>query len=135
MGDTRAQAIRISAPILIDSGYRRGTDIAKALALGANAVLLGRTSLYGLAAAGEAGVDHVLHLLKDEVERRLAQIGCPSVSELSPDWGRKGSGIFFLGFPTSSFHWSFYSLWSCRLRLIVRAQSERQSRADDCEYQ
>jgi hypothetical protein len=52
---------RISAPILIDSGYRRGTDIVKALALGANAVLLGRASLYGLAAAGEAGVDHALH--------------------------------------------------------------------------
>jgi (S)-mandelate dehydrogenase len=77
---------RISAPILIDSGYRRGTDIVKALALGANAVLLGRASLYGLAAAGEAGVDHVLHLLKDEVDRTLAQIGCPSVGELSPDY-------------------------------------------------
>ena len=77
---------RISAPILIDSGYRRGTDIVKALALGANAVLLGRASLYGLAAAGETGVDHVLHLLKDEVDRTLAQIGCPSVSELSTDY-------------------------------------------------
>jgi (S)-mandelate dehydrogenase len=77
---------RISAPILIDSGFRRGTDIVKALALGANAVLLGRASLYGLAAAGEAGVDHVLHLLKDEVDRTLAQIGCPSVSLLSPDY-------------------------------------------------
>jgi (S)-mandelate dehydrogenase len=73
-------------PILIDSGYRRGTDIVKALALGANAVLLGRASLYGLAAAGEAGVDHVLQLLKDEVDRTLAQIGCPSVSLLSPNY-------------------------------------------------
>jgi (S)-mandelate dehydrogenase len=77
---------RISAPILIDSGYRRGTDIVKALALGANAVLLGRATLYGLAAAGEAGVDHVLRLLKDEVDRTLAQIGCPSISQLSPDY-------------------------------------------------
>jgi (S)-mandelate dehydrogenase len=77
---------RISAPVLIDSGYRRGTDIVKALALGANAVLLGRASLYGLEAAGEAGVDHVLRLLKDEVDRTLAQIGCPSVSQLSPDY-------------------------------------------------
>jgi (S)-mandelate dehydrogenase len=77
---------RISAPILIDSGYRRGTDIVKALALGANAVLLGRASLYGLAATGEAGVDHILRLLKDEVDRTLAQIGCPSVSQLSPDY-------------------------------------------------
>jgi (S)-mandelate dehydrogenase len=56
------------------------------LALGANAVLLGSASLYGLAAAGEAGVDHVLRLLKDEVDRTLAQIGCPSVGQLSPDY-------------------------------------------------
>jgi len=77
---------RISAPILIDSGYRRGTDIVKALALGANAVLLGRATLYGLAAAGEAGVDDVLRLLKDEVDRTLAQIGCASASKLSPDY-------------------------------------------------
>ena len=77
---------RISAPILIDSGFRRGTDIVKALALGANAVLLGRTTLYGLAAAGEAGVDDVLRLLKDEVDRTLAQIGCALASQLSPDY-------------------------------------------------
>ena len=58
----------------------------KALALGANAVVLGRATLYGLAAAGEAGVDHVLRLLKDEVDRTLAQIGCPSAGQLSPDY-------------------------------------------------
>jgi (S)-mandelate dehydrogenase len=83
LAETRA---RISAPILIDSGYRRGSDIVKALALGANAVLLGRATLYGLAAAGEAGVDHVLRLLEDEVDRTLAQVGCPSVTQLSPDY-------------------------------------------------
>ena len=77
---------RISAPILIDSGYRRGTDIVKALALGANVVLLGRAPLYGLAAAGEVGVDDVVRLLKDEVDRTLAQIGCASASRLSPDY-------------------------------------------------
>ena len=77
---------RISTPILIDSGYRRGSDIVKALALGANAVLLGRATLYGLAAVGEAGVDHVLPLLKDEVDRTLAQVGCPSISEPSPEY-------------------------------------------------
>ena len=54
------RAARISAPILIDSGYRRGTDIVKALALGANVVLLGRATVYGLALAGEAGVDNVV---------------------------------------------------------------------------
>jgi (S)-mandelate dehydrogenase len=58
----------------------------KALALGANAVLLGRAPLYGLAVAGEGGVDRVLDLLKDEVDRTFAQIGCASVSQLSPDY-------------------------------------------------
>jgi (S)-mandelate dehydrogenase len=85
LAETRA---RISAPILVDSGFRRGSDIVKALALGANAVLLGRSTLYGLAAAGEAGVDHVLELLKDEVDRTLAQIGCPAIDQLSPDFVR-----------------------------------------------
>jgi (S)-mandelate dehydrogenase len=84
---------RMSAPILIDSGYRRGTDIVKALALGANAVLLGRATLYGLAAAGEAGVNHVLGLLKDEVDRTLAQIGCPSVGQLSPGYIMAGGSM------------------------------------------
>ena len=77
---------RISAPILIDSGYRRRTDIVEVLALGANAVLLGRATLYGLAAAREAGALDVLRLLKDEVDRTLAQIGCASASQLSPDY-------------------------------------------------
>jgi (S)-mandelate dehydrogenase len=83
LAETRS---RISAPILVDSGYRRGTDIVKALALGADAVLLGRATLYGLAAAGEKGVDDVLRLLKDEVDRTMAQIGCPTVGQLSPDY-------------------------------------------------
>jgi (S)-mandelate dehydrogenase len=83
LAESRAQ---ISAPILVDSGFRRGTDIVKALALGANAVLLGRAPLYGLATAGEAGVDNVLGLLKDEVDRTLAQIGCTTARELSPDY-------------------------------------------------
>jgi (S)-mandelate dehydrogenase len=83
LAETRAP---ISAPILVDSGFRRGTDIVKALALGANAVLLGRAPLYGLAAAGENGVDDVLRLLKDEVDRTLAQIGCASTRQLSPDY-------------------------------------------------
>jgi (S)-mandelate dehydrogenase len=49
-------------------------------------VLLGRATLYGLAAAGEAGIDDVLRLLKDEVDRTLAQIGCASASKLAPDY-------------------------------------------------
>lgn len=70
--------------VLIDSGFRRGTDIAKALALGADAVLLGRAGLYGLAAAGEAGVQRALELLTVELERVLGQLGCRSVRDLGP---------------------------------------------------
>jgi (S)-mandelate dehydrogenase len=83
LAETRA---RISAPILVDSGFRRGSDIVKALALGADAVLLGRATLYGLASRGQAGVDHILHLLKDEVDHTLAQIGCPEIDQLSLDF-------------------------------------------------
>jgi FMN-dependent dehydrogenase len=62
-----------------------GITSAGALVLGANAVPLGRASLYGLAAAGEAAFDHVLYVLKEEVDRTLAQIGCQLVL-LSPDY-------------------------------------------------
>ncbi|NBA93634.1 alpha-hydroxy-acid oxidizing protein [Pseudomonas sp. R5(2019)] len=77
-------AASIDAPVLVDSGFRRGADVVKALCLGADAVLLGRATLYGLAARGEAGVDEVLRLLKDDIDRTLAHIGCPSVQQLSP---------------------------------------------------
>jgi (S)-mandelate dehydrogenase len=72
---------RISAPILIARHpYRESVGTR------GERVLLGRASLYGLAAAGEVGVNHVLRLLKAEVDRTLAQIGCPSISQLSPDY-------------------------------------------------
>ena len=70
--------------VLLDSGVRRGTDIAKALALGAQAVMIGRPTLYGLAAAGEAGVERALSILTTEFDRVLGQLGCNSVAELSP---------------------------------------------------
>ena len=78
----RAVGGRLS--ILIDSGFRRGTDIVKALALGAQAVMLGRATLYGLAANGEAGVEHALAILTTEIDRVLGQLGCNSVAELGP---------------------------------------------------
>ena len=68
--------------ILIDGGFRRGTDIVKALALGAEAVLLGRATLYGLGAAGERGVDRALEILTVETDRVLGMLGCNSVGEL-----------------------------------------------------
>ena len=77
---------RVSGPVLVDSGIRRGSDVVKALALGAKAVLLGRATLYGLAAAGPKGVEAVLEIFMDEIDRTLAQLGCPSVSKLSSDY-------------------------------------------------
>jgi (S)-mandelate dehydrogenase len=81
-----ATVAKISQPVLIDSGFRRGSDVVKAIALGATAVLLGRAALYGLAAKGESGVNDVLRLLKLEIDRTLAQIGCPSVTQLSQEY-------------------------------------------------
>lgn len=78
----------IEQPVLIDSGFRRGSDIVKALCVGANMVCLGRATLYGLAANGEAGVDDVIQLLKQDVDRTLAQIGCPSITQLNKDYLR-----------------------------------------------
>ena len=69
--------------VFIDGGFRRGADIAKALALGAKAVLLGRAPLYGLGAAGEAGAGAVLAILADELDRVLALMGCNSPAELT----------------------------------------------------
>lgn len=76
-------------PILIDGGIRRGTDIVKALALGADAVLVGRAPLYGLAAAGQAGVERALDILREETERTLALLGVASVRDLGPQLLRR----------------------------------------------
>jgi (S)-mandelate dehydrogenase len=77
-------AVGARLAILLDSGVRRGTDIAKALALGAQAVMLGRATLYGLAAGGEAGVERALSILSTELDRVLGQLGCNGVTELKP---------------------------------------------------
>jgi isopentenyl diphosphate isomerase/L-lactate dehydrogenase-like FMN-dependent dehydrogenase len=68
--------------VLVDGGIRRGTDVLKALALGARAVLLGRPVLWGLGVAGESGVRHVLELLLDELDAALALAGVPIAAEL-----------------------------------------------------
>ena len=68
---------------MIDGGFRRGSDIAKALALGAKAVLLGRTTLYGVAAAGERGAARALSIVREETERVLALVGCTRAQNLS----------------------------------------------------
>ena len=68
--------------ILLDSGIRRGSDIAKACALGADAVLLGRATLFGVAVGGQAGAAHALNLLEQELRRVLGLVGTPRLAEL-----------------------------------------------------
>ena len=72
--------------IICDGGVRRGSDIVKALALGATACMAGRAYLYGLGAAGEAGVDHVLDLFASDMRRTMALIGCRTVKELDREY-------------------------------------------------
>jgi len=68
--------------IMLDGGFRRGSDILKAVALGADAVLVGRATTYGLAAAGQPGVERALHILKTEIDRTLGLLGCCKVADL-----------------------------------------------------
>jgi L-lactate dehydrogenase (cytochrome) len=76
-------AVGDGVELLCDGGVRRGSDIVAAVALGATACMVGRAYLYGLAAGGEAGVDHVLDLFDRDVRRTLALLGCRSAAELS----------------------------------------------------
>jgi isopentenyl diphosphate isomerase/L-lactate dehydrogenase-like FMN-dependent dehydrogenase len=76
-------AISGRGTVLVDGGIRRGTDVAAALALGADAVLVGRPTLWGLAAGGEAGARRVLELLREEFELALALLGCSSPADLN----------------------------------------------------
>ena len=75
--------------IILDGGIRRGTDVIKALSLGARAVMIGRAYLFGLGAGGEAGVDRALQLLSAEIQRNLMLVGCASVQELGGKYIRK----------------------------------------------
>ncbi len=71
--------------VFLDSGIRRGSDIVKALALGAHAVFSGRPTLYGISSGGQAGAEKALAILKTEFEKTMAYVGCRNVSELSRD--------------------------------------------------
>jgi 4-hydroxymandelate oxidase len=76
-------AVAGQAEVFVDGGIRRGTDVLKAIALGARAVLIGRPYLWGLAADGEAGVRRMLNLLRDEFHLSMALAGCPKISDIS----------------------------------------------------
>lgn len=81
-----AAAVGDDAEVLIDGGIRRGSHVVAALASGARAVLVGRPYLFGLASAGERGVERVLDILRAEMRRTMVLMGCPSVDQLGPDW-------------------------------------------------
>jgi len=87
------EAVNGQVEVLVDGGIRRGGDVAKALCLGARAVLVGRAYAYGLAAAGEAGVARAIEILRTELVRTLKLLGCESTAALDrsyvnvpPDW-------------------------------------------------
>ena len=76
-------------PILVDSGFRRGSDVVKALCIGATAVCVGRPYIWGLGAFGQAGVERALELLRVETHDMMQQMGAPSVKQLVPAMVRR----------------------------------------------
>ena len=83
------EAVRGRMPILVDSGFRRGSDIVKALAMGASAVCVGRPYIWGLGAFGQAGVERVLELMRIELYGAMQQVGAPSIKHLVPAMVRR----------------------------------------------
>jgi (S)-mandelate dehydrogenase len=79
------EAVRGRATVILDSGVRRGSDIVKALALGAKAVLTGRATLYGTAVAGTAGAVKAINIIRNELDKTMAYTGCRTVDEISSD--------------------------------------------------
>ena len=81
-----AAAVGGRIPVLLDGGVRRGSDVVKALALGATACLIGRPQLWGLAVAGQAGVAHVLDLYRSEIDRTMGLLGVERLGDLGADF-------------------------------------------------
>lgn len=79
-------AVGKRATVIVDSGFRRGSDVVKALALGAKMVLIGRGTLYGTAVAGQAGAARAIDIYREEIDRVMALIGCTGVAELGPKY-------------------------------------------------
>jgi isopentenyl diphosphate isomerase/L-lactate dehydrogenase-like FMN-dependent dehydrogenase len=78
-------AVAHRIPVIVDSGFRRGSDVVKALALGASAVLIGRSTLYGVAAGGYDGAVRAIDLFREEISRVMALLGVRTVEELGPE--------------------------------------------------
>lgn len=87
-----ARAVGDRLAVIVDGGFRRGTHVVKAMALGAHAVMLGRATLYGVAAAGEAGASRALEILMSEIDRVLGQLGCRSFAEVDQSLLVQGAG-------------------------------------------
>ena len=85
------EAVRGRMPVLVDSGFRRGTDIVKALCLGASAVCVGRPYIWGLGAFGQAGVERVLELMRLELYAAMQQVGAPTIKHLVPGMVRRAT--------------------------------------------
>jgi isopentenyl diphosphate isomerase/L-lactate dehydrogenase-like FMN-dependent dehydrogenase len=83
------EVVAARMPVLVDSGFRRGTDIVKALAMGAQAVCIGRPYLWGLGAFGQPGVERVLEILRVETHAVMQQVGAPSIKHLTPTMVRR----------------------------------------------
>jgi isopentenyl diphosphate isomerase/L-lactate dehydrogenase-like FMN-dependent dehydrogenase len=79
------KAVDKRATVIVDSGVRRGSDLVKCLALGADFVLTGRATLYGTAAGGQDGAAKALAILKDELRRTMSYVGCPTIGEINGD--------------------------------------------------
>lgn len=86
-----AEAVGERASVILDSGIRRGSDIVKALALGAKAVLTGRATLYGTAVGGQAGAAYAINIIRNELDKTMAYTGCRSIDEITTDifWGER----------------------------------------------
>ena len=80
------QALGGRVPVIVDSGFRRGSDVVKALALGADMVYVGRSTLYGVGAGGEAGAARAINIFREEIDRVMALIGCPDIAGLNSDY-------------------------------------------------
>ena len=88
------EAVGDRCTVILDSGIRRGSDIVKALGLGAKMVLVGRATLYGTACGGQAGAARAIKILSDEMERTFGYVGARRISEIGPHiFARRDSGM------------------------------------------
>jgi 4-hydroxymandelate oxidase len=83
------EAVKGRMPVIVDSGFRRGTDMAKVLCMGAQAVCVGRPYIWGLGAFGQPGVDRVLEILRIELHAIMQQLGAPSIKQMTPAMVRR----------------------------------------------